>query len=160
MEANLQSFGTIAQANANINTDSRRQNATVTPAAQTQTLQTPTTISRPVESAPMPIEQPTVTMVTPPSEVQATIALPESTPFTANQVTEATISRALDAVNEALAPSHFSLNSSVHEATNTIMVRVIDTSTDEVIRELPPESRLDLLARIHEFAGLIVDAHA
>ncbi|MCL2015874.1 MAG: flagellar protein FlaG [Defluviitaleaceae bacterium] len=147
MEANLQSFGSIPQASTAISTEPRRQNMTATP----------TTIHRPVESAPQPTQQPTVTMATPPSEVQATITLPESTPFTSNNVTDAYISRALETVNEALAPSHFSLNSSIHEATNTIMVRVIDTDTDEVIRELPPESRLDLLARIHEFAGLLVD---
>lgn len=46
---------------------------------------------------------------------------------------------------------------SIHEATKEIMVKVIDVTTDEVIRELPPEKVLDMVAAIWEVAGIIVD---
>jgi flagellar protein FlaG len=46
---------------------------------------------------------------------------------------------------------------SIHEATKEIMVKVIDVTTDEVIRELPPEKILDMVAAIWEVAGIIVD---
>lgn len=46
---------------------------------------------------------------------------------------------------------------SIHEATKQIMVKVIDANTDEVIRELPPEKVLDMVAAIWEVAGIIVD---
>lgn len=46
---------------------------------------------------------------------------------------------------------------SIHEATKEIMVKVIDIKTDEVIRELPPEKILDMVAAIWEVAGIIVD---
>lgn len=46
---------------------------------------------------------------------------------------------------------------SIHEKTKQIMVKVIDVTTDEIIREIPPEKILDLVASIWEVAGIIVD---
>ena len=46
---------------------------------------------------------------------------------------------------------------SIHEKTRQIMVKVIDVRTDEVIRELPPEKILDIVASMWEVAGIIVD---
>lgn len=46
---------------------------------------------------------------------------------------------------------------SIHEATKQIMVKIIDVTTDEVIRELPPEKILDMVAAIWEAVGIIVD---
>lgn len=46
---------------------------------------------------------------------------------------------------------------SIHEATKQIMVKIIDVNTDEVIREIPPEKILDIVASIWEVAGIIVD---
>jgi len=46
---------------------------------------------------------------------------------------------------------------SIHESTKQIMVKVIDVTTDEVIRELPPEKVLDMVAAIWEVVGIIVD---
>ncbi len=37
------------------------------------------------------------------------------------------------------------------------MVKVIDVTTDEIIREIPPEKILDLVAAIWEVSGIIVD---
>ncbi len=38
-----------------------------------------------------------------------------------------------------------------HRASNSYFVRVIDASTDKVIREVPPEEQLDRIARMREF---------
>lgn len=46
---------------------------------------------------------------------------------------------------------------SIHDGTRQIMVKVIDASTDELIREIPPEKILDMAAAIWEAAGLFVD---
>ncbi|MDR7856881.1 flagellar protein FlaG [Tissierella sp.] len=46
---------------------------------------------------------------------------------------------------------------SIHEKTKEIMVKVIDTTNGEVIRELPPEKVLDMVAAIWEVVGIIVD---
>lgn len=45
----------------------------------------------------------------------------------------------------------------VDEATNRIVVKVIDTRTDKVIKEIPPEQLLHLAAKIQEMVGLLVD---
>lgn len=45
----------------------------------------------------------------------------------------------------------------IHEKTKQITVKVLDSVTDEVIRELPPEKILDMLAGIWEVAGILVD---
>ena len=49
------------------------------------------------------------------------------------------------------------LHFQIHEETNRIMVQVIEASTEEVLSEIPPERVLDLVARIEEMIGLVVD---
>ena len=46
---------------------------------------------------------------------------------------------------------------SIHEATKQIMVKVIDNHTEEIVKEIPPEKILDMVANMMERAGLIVD---
>lgn len=46
---------------------------------------------------------------------------------------------------------------SVHEKTKEILIKVIDVKTDEVIREIPPEKILDMVAKLCELAGVFVD---
>jgi len=45
----------------------------------------------------------------------------------------------------------------IHEETHRVVVKVIDTETDKVIKEIPPEQILELAARIQEMIGLLVD---
>lgn len=49
---------------------------------------------------------------------------------------------------------------SIHEGTEAVMVKVIDTETDEIIREIPPEKILDMVAKMWELAGILVDKRA
>lgn len=44
-----------------------------------------------------------------------------------------------------------------HEATHRITIKIIDRDTDEVIKEIPPEKMLDMIAKTWELAGLLVD---
>lgn len=50
-----------------------------------------------------------------------------------------------------------SLDFSVHKTTKQIMVKVLNSDTGEVIREIPPEKSLDFLAKVWEQAGILVD---
>ncbi|MCM1083010.1 MAG: flagellar protein FlaG [Clostridium sp.] len=52
---------------------------------------------------------------------------------------------------------HTQLSFKYHEETNRISITVTDSDTDEVIREIPPEKALDMLAKAWEMAGLLVD---
>ena len=45
----------------------------------------------------------------------------------------------------------------IHEATNRVTIKIVDKETKEVVKELPPEKTLDLIAKAWEMAGLLVD---
>lgn len=45
----------------------------------------------------------------------------------------------------------------VHEDTNRIIIKIIDKDTKETIKELPPEKTLDMIAKVWEMAGILVD---
>ncbi|MTI65732.1 MAG: flagellar protein FlaG [Firmicutes bacterium] len=62
--------------------------------------------------------------------------------------------------NEKLILDNRRLEFSVHEKTKDIMIKVIDSDTDEIIREIPPEKILDMVADFMEKAGLLVDKRA
>lgn len=44
-----------------------------------------------------------------------------------------------------------------HEETNRVTIKIVDKDTKEVIKELPPEKTLDMIAKAWELAGLMVD---
>lgn len=52
------------------------------------------------------------------------------------------------------------LEFSIHEKTKQIMVKIINTENNEVIKEIPPEKILDMVANLMELAGIVVDEKA
>lgn len=70
---------------------------------------------------------------------------------------EQELAAAIELVNRALQTRNRSFEFSVHEPTKEIIVRVIDTKSNEVVKEIPPEQILDLVAKMWELAGLFVD---
>lgn len=49
------------------------------------------------------------------------------------------------------------LTFNIHKELDRVYVQVIDQETDEIVREVPPEKILDLIASMMKSAGLIVD---
>ena len=45
----------------------------------------------------------------------------------------------------------------IHEITNTVTIKLVDKDTKKVIKEIPPEKTLDMIAKIWELAGILVD---
>ena len=45
----------------------------------------------------------------------------------------------------------------VHEGTNRVTIKLVDKQTKEIIKEFPPDKTLDMIARVWEMAGLMVD---
>lgn len=45
----------------------------------------------------------------------------------------------------------------VHDRTNRITIKIVDKDTKEVLKEYPPEKTLDMIAKVWEMAGLMVD---
>ena len=46
---------------------------------------------------------------------------------------------------------------SYHEETKRVSIKVIDEDTKEVIKEIPPEETLEMIAKMWELAGILVD---
>lgn len=67
------------------------------------------------------------------------------------------IKSALADINKKIRPTHTQCEFKYHEQTKRITITVKDTDTDEVIREIPPEKTLDMIAKSLELAGLLVD---
>ena len=63
----------------------------------------------------------------------------------------------VDKVNQKIVPSKTRCEFAYHEDTNRISIKVIDQATEETIREIPAEETLDMLSKIWELAGLMVD---
>lgn len=53
--------------------------------------------------------------------------------------------------------ANFTSEFGIHEKTHRVTVKIVDKKTKEVIKELPPEKTLDMIAKMWEYAGLIVD---
>jgi len=67
----------------------------------------------------------------------------------------------LDDVHKDLDMIHnVDLRFSVHEASGKIMVTVMDGSTGEIMREIPPSEILDIAARVDKMIGLLFDQKA
>ena len=45
----------------------------------------------------------------------------------------------------------------IHEETNRVTIKLVDKETKETIKELPAEETLDMIAKVWEMAGILVD---
>lgn len=72
-------------------------------------------------------------------------------------ISEKQLIQAIELAIKSMQGKETHLQFSVHESTKQIMVKVINSENDEVIREIPPEHSLDFLAKVWERAGLIID---
>ncbi len=72
----------------------------------------------------------------------------------------AEVRQALDEVREALAPVAQNLQFSIDEDTGTTVIKIIDSSTDEVIKQIPPEEILAVAKAIDKLQGLLIRQEA
>lgn len=73
------------------------------------------------------------------------------------QVSEGLVVKAIEKANKSFEPFDRRFEISVHEKMNAVMVKVINTTNDEVIREIPSEKILDMVAYMLEVAGILID---
>lgn len=71
--------------------------------------------------------------------------------------TEKQLIEAVNAGNKELKKMETNLRFSIHEKTQQVMVKIVNSDTEEVIREIPSEKILDLVASIMERAGILLD---
>lgn len=72
-------------------------------------------------------------------------------------VGEEQLIKVIERANKALQGINTSFEFSIHEGTKEIMVKVLDKDTGEVVREIPSEKVLDMVAKMWELSGIIVD---
>lgn len=70
------------------------------------------------------------------------------------------IKDAVDKLNKTSMIFDRSLKFRLHDATQQMMVSVIDVANDKVIREIPSQEALDLVAKMQEYLGIIFDRKA
>ncbi|SDJ60427.1 flagellar protein FlaG [Salimicrobium halophilum] len=73
------------------------------------------------------------------------------------EVSPENVRDAVEGMNEFLKPVHTSLKFEMHEKLEEYYVKVIDSNTEEVIKEIPSEKMLDMYAMMAEQLGFLVD---
>lgn len=63
----------------------------------------------------------------------------------------------MERITRAMQGPNVSLQISVHDKLNAIMIKVYDKDNGNLIREIPPEKTLDAVAKMLENAGILVD---
>lgn len=65
--------------------------------------------------------------------------------------------KAVDSVNELLIINSRELKFVFHEGLEQYFVQLVDSNTDEVVREIPPKKLLDVFYEMQKLAGMIID---
>lgn len=72
------------------------------------------------------------------------------------QPTNEQLKRAVEQLNKNMV-AHSEAVFGIHEGTNRVTIKIVDKDTKEVLKELPPEKTLDMIAKVWEMAGILVD---
>lgn len=72
-----------------------------------------------------------------------------------NQAQNEQLRKAVEQLNKKLNNSEAVYG--IHEGTNRITIKIVDKETKEIIKELPPEKTLDMIVKVWELAGMLVD---
>lgn len=67
------------------------------------------------------------------------------------------LEKAVEKANQYLLGLHTQFNFKIHKGTGRTVVRLVDKQTEKVIKEIPPEKMLDVIAGIWDLAGIAVD---
>lgn len=68
--------------------------------------------------------------------------------------------RALDKINEKVQQVMREIKFSVDEKSDRVVIKVIDQSTKEIIREIPPEAVIDMAEQLDRVQGVLIKEKA
>lgn len=71
------------------------------------------------------------------------------------QAEQSKIKKAVEEINKKAKNSEAVFG--IHEGTNRVTIKIVDKQTKEIIKEFPPDKTLDMISRVWEMAGLMVD---
>ena len=72
-------------------------------------------------------------------------------------VSDRVIMQSVQKVNKALSGGNRRFEFSIHEKTNQVVLKIFDSETNDLIKEIPNEKVLDMVAKICEMSGVLVD---
>lgn len=67
------------------------------------------------------------------------------------------IRKAVEDLNKKIDNTNNEVQFGIHEGTKRVTIKVIDKDTKKVVKEFPPEKTLDMIAKVWEMAGIMVD---
>ncbi len=71
------------------------------------------------------------------------------------QASQEQIRKAVEQLNKNM--RHSEAVFGIHDKTNRVTIKIVDKETKGVIKEVPPEKTLDMIAKVWEIAGILVD---
>jgi len=76
-----------------------------------------------------------------------------------SEINEKNLEKAIEKLNMMTELFNFKLQFRVHKETGRIFCKVVNPDTGEVVKEIPTEKILDMLGKMEEMAGLIIDKY-
>lgn len=134
----------------------------IEPLGSVMTLQAQNTVK--VKTAEKNVEMPDVALQ-PAQAIDKTTAIVEpaqskekdgATEQNNEQANKEQIKKAIEQLNKKMSANSEAVFG-IHEDTNRVTIKIVDKNTKETIKELPPEKTLDMIAKVWEIAGILVD---
>jgi flagellar protein FlaG len=110
--------------------------------------------------ATMPVMSPALVFGPAPPQTQHEARASKTEGDQQRRVSEEEVQKIVRDINTALQSMHTELNFSVDKETDKMVLKVINSKTHEVIRQIPAEETLRIAARISKLLGLLIDGNA
>ena len=73
------------------------------------------------------------------------------------EISHEELEKSIEKANQFLLGLNIQFDFKIHEGTGRTVVRLVDKQTEEVVKEIPPEKMLDVIAGIWDMAGIVID---
>lgn len=91
------------------------------------------------------------------SEEVVNIILEENKKNEDKDFSDVELEESVEELNDTIEALHKDLRFQIHEGSERMMVEVINLDNNEIIKEIPPKEVLDMIGRIREMVGLLID---
>ena len=73
------------------------------------------------------------------------------------EISHEELEKSIEKANQFLLGLNIQFDFKIHEGTGRTVVRLVDKQSEEVVKEIPPEKMLDVIAGIWNMAGIVID---
>ena len=106
------------------------------------------------------MSDPTVPPLSGVATVNGTAAETAETTGSPNPFTQEQLETVAADLNKFMQSLNTHIEFSIHEKSGRMVVKVVDTKTNDVLKEFPPEKLLDAIGAIREYVGVLLDKKA